>query len=167
MQPVKKFLLVFTLVFIIVNLQMSSYAQSKEDPVVINFSYAPEKIRQGDIWKLYLSVTDSEGKMHRVVFNVRIAGGNDAYKRTTVYLKKGMDKRFTGHFAMHTSSPAEIDDFVLEVSILDRAGNERKILYFPIEFDYKTEPMKPLPPDLEKDLNRLIGFIEPDWAQAG
>jgi len=165
MQLVKRVLFLLMFIFIVVNLRVNSYAQSEEDPVVINFVYAPAKLRQGDVWKLYISVTDSEGKMHHVVFRTHYPGGADALRPTTVYLKKRMEKQFTGYFAMHTSTPIELDDFVLEMSILDRAGNERKILRFPIEFADKTEPMKPLPPDLEKDLKRLLGFIEPDWSQ--
>jgi len=133
-QRVKKFLFILMFVFIIFDLRINSYAQSKEDPVVINFVYAPEKIRQGEVWRIFLSVTDPEGKMHRVVCRVKYPGGGDAFRPTTVYLKKGMEKQFAGHFAMHTSPPVELEDFVLELSILDRAGNERKTLRFPVEF---------------------------------
>jgi len=155
----------FFVVSIVFCLGATSYGQTKEDPITINFAYAPEKIRQGDVWKIYLSVTDSESKMHRVVCHVKYPGGDDAFRPTTVYLKKGMEKQFTGHFELHTSTPVELEDFVLELSILDRAGNERKTLRFPAEFRGMSEPTKPLPPDMEKDLNRLLGFIEPDWSQ--
>jgi len=61
----------------------------------------------------------------------------------------------------------DLDDFVLALSILDRTGNVRKTLRFPLEFDRSPEPMKPLPPDMEKDLNRRIGMIDFDWALGG
>ena len=141
----------------------NSFGQTKEDPIIINFAYAPERIRQGDVWKIYLSVTDLEGKMHRVVCHVRQHGGDDAYRASTIYLKKGMEKQFTGHFALYTNFTFQLEDLVLELSILDRAGNERKTLHFPLEFDRSAEPMKPLPPHMEKDLNRRIGTIDVDW----
>jgi hypothetical protein len=59
-----------------------------------------------------------------------------------------------------------LNDFVLALSILDRAGNVRKTLRFPLEFD-GGEPMKPLPPEMEKDLNRRIGMIDIDWVLGG
>ncbi len=156
---------VVSIVCVVFCLGATSYSQTKEDPITINFAYAPEKIRQGDVWKIYLSVTDSESKMHRVVCRVRQSGGDDAYSASTIYLKKGMENQFTGYFALYTNFTFELDDLVLELSILDRAGNERKTLRFPVEFRGMSEPMKPLPPDLEKDLDRLLGFIEPDWSQ--
>ena len=155
---------ILAVVSILFCLEMNSYGQTKEDPITINFAYAAERIRRGDTWKIYLSVTDSESKMHRVVCHVRQSGGEDAYSASTIYLKKGMEKQFTGYFALYTNFTLELDDFVLELSILDRAGNERKTLRFPLEFDRLAEPMKPLPPDMEKDLNRRIGTIDVEWS---
>ena len=156
--------LVVSIACIVFCLGASSYGQTKEDPITINFAYAPEKIRQGDVWKIYLSVTDSESKMHRVVCRVRQSGGDDAYSASAIYLKKGMEQQFAGYFALYTNFTFELDDLVLELSILDRAGNERKTLRFPLEFDRSAEPMKPLPPDMEKDLNRRIGTIDVEWS---
>ena len=161
------FFLVLSLVLIILGLEVRTYAQSKEDPLTINFAYAPERIRQGNVWKIFLSVTDSEGRMQRVVCQVRQPGGTNAYKPSTIYLKKGMEKQFTGHFALYTNAPTELDDLVLELSILDRAGNERKTLRFPLEFDRSAGAKKPLPQDMEKDLNRRIGIIDIDWTLGG
>jgi len=161
------FLLVVGLVSIALGSETKSDDQAKEDPVMVNFAYAPEKIRQGDIWKVYLSVTDSDGRMQRVVCQVRQPGGTNAYKPSTIYLKKGMEKQFTGHFALYTNAPTELDDLVLELSILDRAGNERKTLRFPLEFDRSAGAKKPLPQDMEKDLNRRIGIIDIDWTLGG
>jgi hypothetical protein len=162
-----RFLFIISLVSILLGLGTNIYAQTKEDPLVINFAYAPGKIRQGNIWRIYLSVTDSEGKMHRVVCQVRQPGGENAYKPSTIYLKKGMEKQFTGHFALYTNAPSNLDDLVLELSVLDRAGNERRTLRFPLEFDRSAEAMKPLPPDMETELNRRIGIIDIDWSLGG
>jgi hypothetical protein len=137
-----------------------------EGELIVHFAYAPEKIRQGDIWKIYLSVTDPEGRMQQVVCRVEQQGGA-YYKPILIYLKKGMEKQFTGHFVVYTRSFYELDDFALALNILDRDGNVRKVLHFPLEFDQSSEPMKPLPPDMEKDLNRRIGIIDIDWDLGG
>jgi hypothetical protein len=164
-----RFFFILSLVLIVVLFKTNSHAQTKGEPIIINFAYAPEKIRQGDIWKIYLSVTDPEGKMHRVFFRIEQRGGDDAYNSSFIYLKKGMEKEFTGYFALNTRVPKEVnelDHFVLDLSILDRAGNERKTFRFPVEFG-AAQPMRPLPPEMEKDLNRRIGNINIDLSLAG
>jgi hypothetical protein len=150
------------LLFMVLGAKAVIYAQTNDDSVKIDFIYAPEKIRLGDIWKVYLSVTDPQGKMNRVFFQVKQPGGTDSYKPSFVYLKKGMEKQFTGHFALHTRTSVELGDLVLELTIVDRAGNTRKILSLPLEFG-AAKPMKPFPPDLEKDLNQRVGVIDVDW----
>jgi hypothetical protein len=160
-----RFFIGFTVLSMTAGLVASSQAQTQESPIVVNFAYAPEKIRQGDVWKIYVSVTDPEGKMHRVVSIVEHGGGDSAYKPDIVYLKKGMEKQFTGHFTLHTQVPTELrelDSFILDFNILDRAGNVRKTLRFPVAFG-SSVPMKPLPPEMEKDLNRRIGNIDIDF----
>lgn len=156
---------ILSLFFIFIGLMTNSYAQTKGE-LIVNFAYAPETIRQGDTWKIYLSVIDPENNMHQVAFRIE-QPGESYYKPDFVYLKEGMKKQFAGHFTLYTRSFIELDDFVLVLSILDRAGNVRKTLRFPLKFDESDEPMKPLPPDLENDLNRRIGIIEMDWSLGG
>jgi len=156
-----KFVFILSFFSIFIGLMTNVYAQT-EGELIVNFAYAPEKIRQGDLWKIYLSVADPEGHMHQVVCRVEQHGGS-YHKPSLNYLKKGMEKQFTGYFAVYTQSFYELDDFVLALSILDRDGNVRETLHFPLEFETSSEPMKPLPPDMEKDLNRRIGIIDIDW----
>jgi hypothetical protein len=40
---------------------------------------------------------------------------------------------------------------------VDHTGNESKPVIFPLTFN--SEPMKPLPPDMEKELDKRIGYI--------
>jgi hypothetical protein len=71
-----------------------------------------------------------------------------------------MDKGFSEYLALYTSSPRDLsgEDFTLKATIIDRAGNERKTLRFPLEFNGGS--MKPLPKDMEKELNQRIGIID-------
>ncbi len=142
-------------------LMANSHAQTKGE-IIVNFAYAPEKIRQGETWKIYLSVTDPESNMLQVVCRLEQAG-ESYFKPSILYLKKGMEKQFTGYFALDTRHSSELNDFVLALSILDRAGNVRKTLRFPLEFDGSAGPMKAFPLEMEKDLNRRIGMIDVDW----
>ncbi len=114
-----KFFLVLSLFLILIGLMTNSHAQTKGE-FIVNLAYAPEKIRQGDTWKIYLSVIDPEGNMYRVVCCIE-QPGESYYKPTFVYLKKGMEKQFTGYFALYTQAFNQLDDFVLALGILDRA----------------------------------------------
>jgi hypothetical protein len=165
MRPFMKVLIVVSLFSIFFGLMTVIHAQA-EGELIVHFAYAPERIRQGDIWKIYLSVTDPEGRMQQVVCSVE-QHGESHYKPSLIYLKKGMERHFTGHFAVYTHSSYELDDFVLALNILDREGNVRKTLRFPLEFDQSSEPAKPLPADMEKDLDRRLGIIDIDWDLGG
>jgi len=136
--------------------------QTKDIPSVITFSQAQEKIRQGDVWKIYLSASDSEGSMFKIVCILRKAG-TPRFRPSMLYLKKEMQKQLSGYLAFHTGSALDWsgEEFILEMSILDRAGNVKGSISFPIEFD-GGERMKPLPSDLEKELNQRIGIIDVD-----
>ncbi len=115
-----RFFSILSIVTIIIGLKTPSQAQTKEDPFIVNFTYAPEKIRQEDTWKIYLSVTDPEDNMHRVVSRIE-QPGESYYKPSLIYLKGGMEKQFTGYFALYTQTFHGLDDFVLALGILDRA----------------------------------------------
>jgi len=97
-----KFFFILSLFPIFIGLMTNGHAQTKGE-LIVNFAYAPEKIRQGDTWKIYLSVIDPEGNMHQVVCRIE-QPGESYYKPTFVYLKKGMEKQFTGYFALYTQT---------------------------------------------------------------
>jgi len=148
------------LVIIISDLQSYAQTETGKGPLIVKFAYAPEKIRKGDIWKIYLSVNDTAGNMKEVAFSIDEPGGT-RYRPTFIILKKGMQKEFTGYFALHTAASRDLSgvEITLKMTISDDKGN-RKELSFPLGFDGQT--MKPLPPEMEKELNRRIGIIDID-----
>ena len=77
------------------------YTQTEGKPLIVNFSYAPEKISKGEVWKIYLSVSDPEGNMKKVTFSINEPGAT-RYRPSFMYLKKGMEREFAGYFALHT-----------------------------------------------------------------
>jgi len=153
------FLLILTLFFP----SFSAYAQDKENLPVVHFAYAQEKIRQGEIWKIYLSVSDPNGNMSRIACNIEQAGAARLYKPSLIYLKKGMEKQFVGYLALYTNSSQNLsgEELTVNLSILDRQGNVRKALSSPLEID--GDSTKSLPADTEKELNRRIGIIDVDF----
>ena len=137
------------------------YAQTEGKPLTVNFSYAPEKISKGEVWKVYLSVSDPEGNMKKVAFSINESGAT-RYRPSFMYLKKGMEREFAGYFALHTAASRDLYgvEITLNLSILDGKGNVRGDFNFPLEFDGRQ--MKPLPPELEKKLNQRISIIDID-----
>lgn len=142
---------------------VASGVYAQEDPLIVRFAYAQGKIRQGEIWKIYLSVSDPDGRMSRIVCNIVQAGAERYYRPSITYLKRGMEKQFAGYLALHTSSSQNLsgEELVLNLSILDRSGNVRKTLRFPLEFD--GDPTGRPPADMEKELNQRIGIIDVDF----
>ena len=138
--------------------ELTVTAQTEESLLVVKFAYAPSKIQKGEVWKIYLSVSDPAGNMNRVSFSIDESGGT-RYRPTFMYLKKGMEKEFAGYFALHTSTPRDLHgvDITLTLSILDSKGNIRGTFAFPLGFDGK--PSKPVPSEIEKQLNQRIGII--------
>ena len=138
-----------------------SYAQTERKPLVVNFSYAPEKIRKGEVWKIYLSVTDPEGGMKKVTFSIHEPGAT-RYRPSFAYLKKGMEGEFAGYFALHTAASRDLSgvEISLNLSILDGKGNVLGDFHFPVEFN--GQKAKPPPPELEAKLNHRIGIIDID-----
>ena len=144
---------------------VSAYAQTKENPPIINFAYAQENIRQGEIWKIYLSVNDPTGKMSSIVCRIDQDGGI-RHRPSMLYLKRGMQNGFTGYFAFPTSDASAGnlwgEDWVLQFTFVDRGGNAMKTLEFPLKFDGGGQ-IKPLPSDLEKALNQRLGTIDVEF----
>ena len=154
-------LLILTLLFP----TLSAHPQTRENPPIVHFAYAQENIRQGDIWKIYLSVSDPSSNMSSIVCRIEQDGGV-RHRPSVIYLKKGMQNGFTGYFALPTSDAGAGnlwgEDWTLRFSFVDRGGNEMKTLEFPLKFD-GGGAMKPLPADLEKALGQRLGTIDVEF----
>ena len=142
---------------------LEAKAQSKGSPPVIDFSWAQDKIRQRDDWRIYISATDPDGDMNKIYFTVDQEGGGD-YRPDISNVKKGMEGKMTGYFVLRTNSPQDLHNLSLTLSVIisDRGGNESKPVTFPLTID--GERMEPLPPDrtpsdLAKELDRRLGYI--------
>ena len=159
----RKFLILFILTFLFPAL--SAYAQTEEKPPIVHFAYAQESIRQGQVWKIYLSVSDPSNSMSSIVCRIEQDGGV-RHRPSVLYLKKGMQSGFTGHFALSTSDASAGnlwgEDWILQFTFVDRGGNEMKTLQFPLKFD-GGGPIKSLPSDLEKALNQRLGTIDVEF----
>ena len=152
---------VLAILCLVVLLAPAGQTETKGKPPTITFSYAQEKIRQGEIWRIYIAVEDPDGDMSKIVCTIEQTGGY-GYRPSITQLKKGMERKFAGHLALYSNSHSSFWGMRLQLTltVLDRAGNESETVVFPLEFN--GEPMKPLPSDMANDLNQRIGNVTID-----
>ena len=146
------------------------WAQSRSglNPPVITHAFTVEKIKYGDILKVYIEAEDPQGEMFKIATVVDQAGSG-RYPTSWVYLKPTDRKHFKGYLQWNTFSSktpfvSEWTQITLTVSVSDKFGNESNALTFPITFEagVKRAASYPVPPPFnQKDVPRL-GFINID-----
>ncbi len=114
-------------------------------------SYAPRKVRYGDVLKIYIEAEAPDADMLKIA-SVVDQEGYGHYPTDWTYLKPEYKKRFKGYlqwntFSSRTSSLSEWTQITLKVSVVDKAGNESDVVIFPIEFVSEAIPesQPPLP----------------------
>ena len=137
-------------------------------PPVITNAIAVEKGYYGNIWRIYIEAEDPDGDMLRIAAVVDQVGYGH-YPTDWIYLKPPYQKHFKGYIQWNTfSSKAsylrEWTQITLQVSVIDKAGNESNVVVFPFSFEtgvkgqYQSKP--PAPFD-QGDLPR-VGYIQID-----
>ncbi len=118
---------------------------------IIKASYAPRKVRYGDILKIYVEADAPERDMLKIASMVDQVGYGH-YPIDWIYLKPQYQQRFRGYiqwntFSSNASSLSEWTQVTLKVSVFDQAGNESNVVVFPIEFVSEAIPesQPPLP----------------------
>jgi len=149
---------------------LQGWAQSRSGsnaPVILH-AFTMEKIRYGDILKVYIEAEDPEGEMVKIATVVDQAGYG-RYPTSWVYLKPTDRKHFRGYLQWNTFSSktpfvSEWTQITLKVSVFDKSGNESNVLAFPMTFEagVKSASSYPIPPPFnQKDVPKL-GFIDID-----
>jgi hypothetical protein len=118
-----------------------------ETPPVIVQSFAPKQLRPGDVWKVYLKASDSEGQMKYILATVSQPGTN-AYPISMIRIKKENQKELSGYIYLNTAPAAQASFFnltlTLSVSIKGTGGFSQSAV-FPLAFE--ARPAKEAPPD--------------------
>jgi len=142
--------------------------QSGSNAPVITHAFTVEKIRYGDILKVYIEAEDPQGEMFKIATVVDQAGYG-RYPTSWVYLKPTDRKHFIGYlewktFSSKTTILSEGTPITLTVSVYDKIGNESNALAFPIVFESGVKRASsyqvPSPFD-QNDVSRL-GFVSID-----
>ena len=106
-------------------------------PIITN-AFAVDKGYYGNIWRIYIEAEDPDGDMLRIAAVVDQVGYGH-YPTDWIYLKPPYQKHFKGYIQWNTFSSkvnylSEWTRIELNVSVLDKAGNESNVVVFPFEF---------------------------------
>jgi len=150
------------------DLHGSAQGQSGSNAPVITHAFTVEKIKYGDILKVYIEAEDPQGEMFKIATVVDQAGYG-RYPTSWVYLKPTDRKHFIGYlewktFSSKTTILSEGTPITLTVSVYDKFGNESNAFAFPIVFEsgVKRASSYQVPsPFHQNDVSRL-GFVSID-----
>ena len=131
----------------------------------ITHAFTVEKIKYGDILKVYIEAEDPDGKMVRIGTVVDQAGYG-RYPISWVYLEPTDRKHFKGYiqwntFSSKTVTLSEGTPIVLAVTAFNRSGDKSNEFSFPITFEsgVKRASSYPLPPPFDQGDVRKLGYI--------
>lgn len=137
---------------------------------IITHSYAIDKGRYGQTWKIYLEAQDPDGDLAKIASTVDQIG-YCCYSTDYIPIKPPFQTHLKGYIRLNTFSSRTSfiragTQITLKVSIFDHAGNESNRVVFPLEFVIGGEPApKPPAPFDQGDIpllgNIMIDLVEP------
>jgi hypothetical protein len=127
-------------------------------PPAIVATYAPEVIRPGAVWRVYLKVTDADGDMKDIAAVMRQTGVG-YYSTDITRIKKGEAKEVAGYLFLNTPADPTLlsDRFTLTLLVRDRQGNKSEPVDVLFHFDYV--PPEKLPPSWQPVAENRLGGI--------
>ncbi|HUL20501.1 MAG TPA: hypothetical protein VLZ10_03545 [Thermodesulfobacteriota bacterium] len=143
-------------------------SQSKSDAPVITHAFTVDKIKYGDILRVYIEAEDPQGDMMKIATVVDQAGSG-RYPTSWVYLKPTDGKHFKGYLQWNTFSSktpyvSEWTPITLTISVVDKLGNESNAFAFPITFEsgVKRASFYQLPSPFDQSDVKKLGSIDID-----
>ena len=154
------------LLIVLVPLGMKSDAQGKGRPPDIIFSWAQDKIRRGEDWRIYIVASDPDGDMHRIYCRIE-QGGGQLYRMDISSVSRGMGGQLVGYLALRTFSSTDLGGTSLTLTLIieDREKNESRPVRFPLTINgevRRSPPANLIPPGIEKELDKRIAYISID-----
>jgi TolB-like protein len=142
-------------------------ASGQDEPrgPVITHAFTVEKIKYGDVLKVYIEAEDPDGKMARIITEVDQAGYG-RYPISSVSLKETDRKHFKGYLQWNTFSSkaatlSEGTPITLTIFVYDKSGNRSNSFTFPIMFEsgVKHTSSYQLPSPFDQSDVRKLGSI--------
>jgi len=127
-------------------------------PPVILATYAPEVIRPGAVWRVYLKATDGDGDMKDIAA-VMWQTGFGYYSTDVTRIKQGDAKEVAGYLFLNTPPDPTLlpDRFTLTLVVRDRQGNKSEPVEVRFRFDYV--PPEKLPESWQPVADNRLGGI--------
>jgi len=118
--------------------------QSGSNAPVITHAFTVDKVKYGDILRVYIEAEDLQGNMTKIATVVDQAGAG-RYPTSWVYLKATDRKHFKEYlqwntFSSKTPTVSEWTPITLTVSVFDKFGNGSNAFTFPITFESGVKP---------------------------
>ncbi len=146
--------------------------QVKRRGPIITHAFAVEKGYYGNVWKIYLEAEDPDGQMLKIASVVDEVGYGQ-YPTDWIYLKPENQQHFRGYIQWNTFSSTasylpEWTQVTLNVSVVDKAGNESNQVVFPFTFEITPNQYSYKPPAPFNQGNiPLLGHITVDLYYPG
>jgi hypothetical protein len=142
--------------------------QSGSNGPVITHAFTIEKIKYGDILKVYIEAEDPTGDMFRIATVVEQAGSG-RYPTSWAYVKTTDRKHIKGYLQWNTFSSkapfiSEGTPITLKVSVFDKSGNQSNAFTFPITFEsgVKRASSYQVPPPFDQGDVTKLGSVDID-----
>jgi TolB-like protein len=144
---------------------MAGQADEPRRPVITH-AFTVEKIKYGDVLKVYIEAEDPDGGMLRIATVVDQAGYG-RYPISWVYVKPRDRKHFKGYLQWNTFSPktsilSEGTPITLTVSVFAKSGNRSNAFTFPITFESGVKRLSSyqVPSPFDQKGVRKLGSID-------
>lgn len=111
---------------------------------VITRSFASEKIRLGDTWKVYLEASAPDGEMQAIVCTLEQPGVG-VYPVGFTRIPAGARQRLSGYIYLNTAGAQGLNGthLGLTVQIRDKTGKYSAPVSFSLTFDPRSRPEDP------------------------
>ncbi len=132
---------------------------------VITKSYAAEKMRLGDTWKVYINALDPGGAMKYIVVTVSQAGIGGAYPVSYIRIKGENSRELSGYVYLNTSQNLHqglyFTNITLTAEVKSKTGITSEPVTFPLLFANIAQAPPPQGVFQEKELGPVMITIAP------
>ena len=128
-----------------------------QGPMILDY-YAPQVIRPGTTWRIYLKAEDKDGNMKYIAAMLWQAGVG-YYSTDLTRIKSEDSKELTGYLFLNTPVDQTLiwDRLELTLLIRDGQGNRSEPIKLPLRFDYA--PAQEIPQKWEAAAKHRLGAI--------
>jgi hypothetical protein len=129
---------------------------------VILVSYAPQKVKPGEVWKIFLRAEDKDGDMKDIVATI-IPASQSFLTYSLAFIREEEKGALAGYLFIKTPPSPYLhhEMFHLSIFIRDKAGRKSDSVGFLLNFTSESDVELP-EKWLETSDNRL-GIISPDY----